>query len=595
MKLNYTGPVVLAILDGVGLRRDTRGNAVKLAHTEFLNQIVSNYPTIALQASGEAVGILPGTMGNSEVGHNTIGSGQISPQGVARINAAFDDGSIWASDAWRECMKRTASRPTAEIDAPAFAKAGLEGAGPESKNADFEGARDAGHSAGRPGTLHFSGIFSNGNVHSSILHLEHMIAKAHEEGVQKIRLHLVLDGRDTPPQSAQQFITEIEAFINAFEDHPDYRIASGGGRMIFVADRYENDWSVVEAGWNAIVHGRAGYSFTSALDAINSFRAKDPTLQDQYIPPFVIVENNQPVGKAENGDAFIYFDFRADRAIEIAQAFTYDDFPYFDRGERPDVYFAGMTEYNSDTHVPEHRLVEPAVFTDTLNKFVGENHLNQLAVAETVKFGHITYYFNGNSYECAPGEEHVEIPSDTLPFDTRPWMKAAETTDKVLEHLNEYDFVRVNYAGGDMVGHFAELEPTITALEAIDIQLARLAAEVDRLGGVLIVTADHGNAEELVDENGQPKTAHTTNLVPFIIYDNTENRKRYRLARWEEAAGIMASAGAAAGAGSAGGASTGSVAVSGFGLANVASTIALFLGLERYPASWMPPLIAEGE
>ncbi len=522
MKLNYTGPVVLAVLDGVGLRRESKGNAVKQAHTEFLNQIVSNYPTVALHASGEYVGILPGTMGNSEVGHNTLGSGQISPQGVARINAAFDDGSIWNSDAWKTAISRAKS----------------------------------GH------TLHFSGIFSNGNVHSSILHLEHMIAKAHEEGVGKIRLHLVLDGRDVAPQSAEQFITEIEAFINAFEDHPDYRIASGGGRMIFVADRYENDWSVVEAGWNAIVHGRAGYSFTSALEAINSFRAKDPALQDQYIPPFVIVENNQPVGKVENGDAFIYFDFRADRAVEIAQAFTYDDFPHFDRGERPDVYFAGMTEYNSDVHVPEHRLVEPAVFEDTLNQFIGKNHLNQLAVAETVKFGHITYYFNGNSYECAPGEDHIEVESDTLPFDTRPWMKAAETTDRVLEKLNEYDFVRLNYAGGDMVGHFAELEPTITALEAIDIQLTRLAAEVDRLGGVLIVTADHGNAEELVDENGQPKTAHTTNLVPFVIYDNTKNREKYQVKHLEDA-----------------------------GLANVAATVATLLGLDHLPASWQPSLI----
>ncbi len=523
MKLNYTGPVVLAILDGVGLRRDVKGNAVKLAHTEFLNSIVSNYHALALQASGEFVGILPGTMGNSEVGHNTIGSGQIAPQGVARINAAFDDGSIWASEAWQTCIERAKS----------------------------------GH------TLHFAGIFSNGNVHSSILHLEHMIAHAHEEGVSRIRLHLVLDGRDVPPQSANQFITEIEAFINAFPDHPDYRIASGGGRMIFVADRYENDWNVVKVGWDAMVHGQAEFQFTSAIEAIGTFRAKDPSLQDQYVPPFVIVENNQPVGKVENGDAFIYFDFRADRAIEIAQAFTYDEFNYFDRGERPDVYFAGMTEYNSDTHVPAHRLVEPGTFTNTLNNFLGEKGRKQLAIAETVKFGHITYYFNGNSYECAPGEDHIEIDSDTLPFDTRPWMKAAETTDEAIKHLADYDFVRINYAGGDMVGHFAELEPTITAMEAIDIQLSRLAREVDRLGGVLLVTADHGNAEELVDEAGQPKTSHTVNPVPFVIYDNTENRNHYRIARPE-----------------------------GAGLANIAATVALLLGLDDYPESWCVPLIA---
>ncbi|MBR0416050.1 2,3-bisphosphoglycerate-independent phosphoglycerate mutase [Candidatus Saccharibacteria bacterium] len=537
MKLKYDGPVVLAVLDGVGLRREVAGNAVKQAHTEFLNFAVGNYKTTALAASGEAVGILPNTMGNSEVGHNALGSGQIIKQGISKINDAFETGVIWETSTWKDAIARVKEH----------------------------------HS-----TLHFSGIFSDGNVHSSIYHLERMIDQAHKEGVEHIRIHLVLDGRDVPPQSCLQYIAELEAFINAYPDHPDYRIASGGGRMVFVADRYESDWGVVEAGWNAIVNGIAPHQFNSATSAINTFREKDPGVQDQYIPPFVIFENGQPVGLVKDGDAFIYFDFRADRAIEIAQAFTYDDFSFFDRfyydddgnkiQGKPDVYFAGLTEYNSDTHVPEHRLVEPITIKNTLNKFLGDHAVSQLAVSETVKFGHVTYYFNGNSYEKVSGEDHIEIPSDTMPFDTRPWMKSAEITDAVIEHLPKYKFIRVNYPGGDMVGHFAELEPTITAIESIDIQLARLAKEVDRLGGVLIITADHGNAEELMDQEGKSKTSHTTNPVPFIIYDNTENRDHYEFANIPDA-----------------------------GLSNVAPTIANFLGFETLPEAWRPSLIKARE
>lgn len=534
MKLNYTGPVVLAILDGVGLRRDVAGNAVKQAHTEFLNYAVENYKTTSLKASGEAVGILPNDMGNSEVGHNAIGSGQIIKQGIAHINEAINSGAIWNSEAWTDIMNRLHENPDS--------------------------------------TLHFSGIFSDGNVHSSIYHLEKMIEKAHEENVKHIRLHIVLDGRDTPPQSALQYVSEIEAFFNSFPDHPDYRIASGGGRMVFVADRYESDWSIVKAGWDAIVNGIAPHQFSSATAAINTFREKDPSIQDQYIPPFVIFENGMPVGTVHNGDSFIYYDFRADRAIEIAQAFTYNDFPYFDRTyyddngfehhAKPDVYFAGITEYNSDTHVPEHRLVEPVRIENTLNTFLGSKNITQLAVSETVKFGHITYYFNGNSYEKVNGEAHIEIPSDTLPYDTRPWMKSAEITDAVIKNIDKYKFIRLNFPGGDMVGHFAELEPTITAIEAIDIQLARIAKEIDRLGGVLLITADHGNAEELMDAEGHSKTSHSTNPVPFVIYDNTDNRNLYDFEHIEDA-----------------------------GLSNIAATITTLLGLEEYPESWRSPLI----
>ncbi|MBR5621135.1 2,3-bisphosphoglycerate-independent phosphoglycerate mutase [Candidatus Saccharibacteria bacterium] len=533
MKLNYDGPVVLAILDGVGLSKNTEGNAVKLAHTEFLDYAATNYKTTALLASGTAVGILPDSMGNSEVGHNALGSGQIIKQGISGINDAISSGEIWQSPTWKDIIARLKENNS---------------------------------------TLHFAGIFSDGNVHSSIYHLEHMIDQAHKEGIKKIRVHLVLDGRDVPPQSSLKYIAELEAFLSAFTDHPDYKIASGGGRMVFVADRYESDWDVVKAGWDAMVNGAAEHKFPSAAAAVKAFREKDSSIQDQYIPPFVVVEDDRPVGPVRDGDCFIYYDFRADRAIEIAQAFAYNDFPYFDRvyhdkdgnekHGKPDVYFAGLTEYNSDTHVPEHRLVEPIHIDETLNKLLGDHGVSQLAVSETVKFGHITYYFNGNSYEKAPGEDHIEIPSDTVPFDIRPWMKSAETADIAIDNLKNYRFVRINFPGGDMVGHFAELEPTITAIESIDIALARIAREVDKLGGVLVITADHGNAEELVDKKGEPKTAHSTNPVPFIIYDNTENAERYVFDKIKDA-----------------------------GISNVAPTIANMLGIDDLPKSWRASLI----
>ncbi len=534
-KLNYKGPIVLVVMDGVGIGEKTKANAFYQARTDFLDRAMENYLTIPLHASGEAVGILKGDMGNSEVGHNALGAGQIVKQGIAQVEDYFTTGKIWKSDTWKKLIENVVKNMT---------------------------------------TLHFSGIFSDGNVHSSIAHLEKMIERANREGVTRIRVHLVIDGRDVPPQSEPKYIRRLETFMKSFNDKgSDYKIASGAGRMVAVADRYESDWSMVDKGWKMIVHGIADHKFRSAEEAINSFRAADPSVQDQYLPPFVIVdENNEPVGRVEENDSFIYYDFRADRAIEIAQAFTYNDFPYFNRSIEgrsissnnscPNVCFAGMTEYNSDTHVPALTLVPPIHIENPLNVILGKNGISQLAVSETVKFGHITYYFNGNSYEKAEGEEHIKIESDTLPFDTRPWMKSAEITDAVLENLDKFKFIRLNFPGGDMVGHFAEMEPTIAAMEAIDIQLARIAKKVDELGGMMIITADHGNAEELMDADGNPKTSHTTNSVPCIFYDNTENRDKYSANK-----------------------------ISDPGLSNVAATVATLFDIEDTPDTWRDSLV----
>ncbi len=586
--LHYEGPIVLAILDGVGLSTARSGNAVRQAHTEFLDQAMINYLNIPLLASGEAVGIMPGQMGNSEVGHNAIGSGQIIKQGIAQVEAAFATGDIWQSKAWKGAMKKLGVHGTAENRQ--YSRSESSGGSAEVKRRDpaTAGVANAGSdenvnwSTAAPGTLHFCGIFSDGGVHSDLKYLEQMISQAYAEGVRRIRIHCVFDGRDVAPQSEPKFIDRIEKFCAKFKD-ADFRIASGAGRMVATADRYESDWGMVKLGWDMMVHGRAPRQFKSAREAVQTLRRENPTVQDQYLPAFIVVENTgassalsaraeraktsgcrQPraVGTVSDGDAFIYYDFRADRAVEIARAFDDPNFDKFDRGQVPDVFFAGLTEYDSDRHLPKNILVPPITIESPLNTFLGQNKISQLAISETVKFGHVTYYFNGNSYKKAKGEEQIEVPSDLQPFNTRPWMKSAEITDIALEKLDQFKFIRINYPGGDMVGHFAELEPTIVALEAIDIQLARLAKKVDDLGGMMIITADHGNAEELLSKDGVPKTSHTSNLVPCIFYDNTANTKRYRAAQ-----------------------------IPAPGLANLAATIATLLGLPDYPAPWQPSLI----
>lgn len=545
-KLLYDGPIVLAILDGVGLAPEGPGNAVSRARTPFLARAASEYLHLALDASGEAVGLTPGQMGNSEVGHNTMGAGKAVRQGIAQVDAAFRDGSIFEGEGWKGAINTV-----------------LGDRGGFDKNEEMMYNKKIGPA--NQATLHFAGILSDGGVHSDIRHLYKMIEKAYDAGVRRIRVHAVFDGRDVGPHTARKYVHDFEEFAKRFVG-ADIRIADGGGRMVYVADRYESDWGVVARGWDAMVNAQAEYYFKSVDEAFEILERIQPGCQDQYLPAFVIVdEQEQPVGKVSKGDAMIYFDFRADRAIEIAQAFTYWDFPYFDRGDyRPtDVFFAGMAEYNSDTHVPQYRLVEPVSFGKTLHDFLAERGVSQLAVSETVKFGHVTYYFDGNSYDKGAGEEHVCVESDTAPLETRPWMKSAEITDEVVRRMGDFRFVRMNYPGGDMVGHTADVEATRLAMEAIDLCLVRLAREVDSLGGALVIVADHGNAEELLDGQGEAKTSHTTNKVPFIIYDNTMNRVKYHV----------------------------NANVKMPGLKNLAATIALMLGCEDWPEEWAEPLI----
>ena len=494
------GPVLTIVMDGVGIAPDTIANAVTGAYTPTLDMLMAKYPTVKLKAHGTAVG-LPSDddMGNSEVGHNALGAGQVFAQGAKLVSQSIESGKMFASDTWNAVISNVKSNA---------------------------------------GTLHFLGLFSDGNVHSHIDHLKAMIVRAKEEGISKVRIHILIDGRDVGETSALEYIDPFEAFIGELRA-PDFdiKIASGGGRMKITMDRYEADWSMVDRGWQTHVLGEGRY-FASAAEAVKTYRDELKVI-DQDLPPFVIAEDGKPVGTIEDGDSVVFFNFRGDRSIEISKAFDAPagDFDKFDRKRVPSVVYAGMLEYDGDLHIPQRYLVSPPEITNTMSEYLADSGVDQLAISETQKYGHVTYFWNGNrsgkfSEEL---ETYIEIPSDVVPFEQRPWMKCAEITDKLIECIEsgKYKYLRVNFPNGDMVGHTGSLLATRCSMEALDIQLARIIAAVDKAKGVALITADHGNADEMyeidkksgmpkADKNGnyKAKTSHTLNPVPCIIYDN---------------------------------------------------------------------------
>ena len=535
------GPVLTIVMDGVGLAPDTVSNAVAGAYTPNLDALMKNYPMVSLKAHGTAVG-LPSDddMGNSEVGHNALGAGQVFAQGAKLVSNSIESGKMFASATWQELIANVA------------------------KNAS---------------TLHFLGLFSDGNVHSHIDHLKAMISRAKEEGVARVRVHILLDGRDVGETSALDYINPFEAYLDSLRSADfDVKIASGGGRMTITMDRYEANWAMVEAGWKTHVLG-LGRQFASAAEAVEAYRAELGVI-DQDLPAFVIAENGKPVGTVEDGDSVIFFNFRGDRSIEISRAFDAKEgqFDNFDRVRVPSVVYAGMLEYDGDLHIPNKYLVSPPEITNTMSEYLANMGVPVLAISETQKYGHVTYFWNGNksgkfSEEL---EDYVEIPSDVVPFEQRPWMKCAEITDKLIECLNskKYKYLRVNFPNGDMVGHTGSLAATRCSMEALDLQLGRILPVLDALGGVAIITADHGNADEMyemdkktkqpkADKNGKfkAKTSHTLNPVPCIIYDNTDARAHYTV----KADGA-------------------------FGLSNVAATTVNLLGFEA-PDMWDASII----
>jgi 2,3-bisphosphoglycerate-independent phosphoglycerate mutase len=498
------GPIVLAILDGVGRGSGDESDAVFLAKTPTLDRLWVPGCRTELLAHGKAVG-LPSDddMGNSEVGHNAMGAGQIHDQGAKLVQRAIDNGSFFSGPTWIQLMQQCVSN-----------------------------AQSA---------LHFLGLLSDGNVHSHQAHLEAMLLQAAKAGCKTLLVHALLDGRDVAPTSALQYIERLEAFLASLRTAHyglDARIASGGGRMQITMDRYEADWAMVERGWKTHVHG-AARSFASAAEAVATLRSEHHGIIDQDLPAFVITsEDRNRTGQIIDGDAVVLFNFRGDRAMEISRAFTDKFLTAFDRGRTPKVFFAGMMQYDGDLHIPQHYLVSPPVIANTMGEMLAANGVTQLAISETQKYGHVTYFWNGNRTGKFDDklETYVEIPSDNVPFEQRPWMKCAEITDRLIAelHTGQHRFARVNYANGDMVGHTGSLDATIMAVAAVDLQLARLQAAVEKMQGILVVTADHGNADEMFQhdrtgrvlrdtKSGQPmiKTSHTLNRVPLMIHSQT--------------------------------------------------------------------------
>ena len=512
-------PVVLLIMDGIGLAADTPSNAVAKARTPNFDYLYANHPWIQIKAHGTAVG-LPSDddMGNSEVGHNALGCGQIYAQGAKLVNESIETGRMFTSNTWRNMIENCLKNNS---------------------------------------TLHFIGLLSDGNVHSNIDHLIAMIGQAKTEGLAKVRIHVLLDGRDVPAQSAHIYIEKLEQAMADLNDAVFCaKIASGGGRQIITMDRYGANWPTVKAGWDTHVHG-VGQQFAAAIDAVTAARGTKPNIVDQDLPAFVIAQDGQPVGKIKDGDSVVLFNFRGDRAIQLSQAFDLPDFDKFDRGHAPKVFYTGMLQYDGDLALPKNFLVSPPNITNTLTELLVAAGVPQYAVSETQKYGHVTYFWNGNKTEkfCETLETYQEIISDVVPFEQRPWMKAAETTDRIIDAIKskKYGFIRANFPNGDMVGHTGNFAAAEIAVATVDLCLGRLLAAAEEHGATLIITADHGNADEMFEETkaGQsPKTAHTLNPVPFIIYDTDQ---------------------------------TFALKDGAYGLANVAATIAVLLGVTPNP------------
>jgi 2,3-bisphosphoglycerate-independent phosphoglycerate mutase len=493
------GPIVTIVLDGVGISPREEGDAVKTARTPFLKSLMKDRPMTVLRAHGTAVGMPSDEdMGNSEVGHNAFGAGRVFAQGAKLVAESISSGNLWQGQGWKDVIST--------------AKAG--------------------------GTLHFLGLFSDGNVHSHIDHLKAMLTQAKAEGVARARVHILLDGRDVGETSAFDYVDPFEQFLSSLRDAKfDVAIASGGGRMQITMDRYEADWSMVVRGWAIHVHGD-GRQFASAHEAIETYRNEAKVI-DQDLPGFVVAKDGKPLGKIVDGDAVVFFNFRGDRAIEISRAFTEKGFDKFDRGTVPKVTYAGMMQYDGDTKMPERFLVVPPAIDRTLGEYLAKNGVSQYAISETQKYGHVTYFWNGNrsgKFDEA-SETYIEIPSDVVPFEQRPWMKCAEITDTLIEAVKsgKYRYLRVNYPNGDMVGHTGNFEAVITSMQGLDLQLARLLPVIAAAKGTVMITADHGNADEMfeLDKKGnvkrnakgetKAKTSHTLNPVPFILISADEN------------------------------------------------------------------------
>ncbi len=465
------GPVALVILDGWGINESCENNAACQANTPILDRLREEFPISRLSASGQDVGLPAGQMGNSEVGHMNIGAGRIIYQDLSRISLAIEDGSFFENQALKSVCERLAASG---------------------------------------GKLHLLGLLSDGGVHSHNTHLYALVRLAQQVGVKDVCIHAFLDGRDTPPKSAVDYLQQLEEELTKI----------GLGRIVTITGRYwamdrDNRWERVEKAYLALTEG-VGHHADSSAEAINSAYAVDQT--DEFVEPVVV---GRP-GTIDDGDGVIFFNFRSDRAREMTRALALEDFTGFSRRKTPQlVDYVCLTEYDETFHLPVAFPSE--TYPDILAEVVSRAGLKQLRIAETEKYAHVTFFFNGSVEQPWPGEDRVMIPSpkDVATYDQKPSMSAVEVTDEVVTRVEsgKYQLIILNFANCDMVGHTGVLAAAIEAVETVDSCLGRVVAAVTEAGGQLLITADHGNCEQMVDENGRPHTAHTTNPVQFILVD----------------------------------------------------------------------------
>lgn len=472
-------PVVLAVLDGWGCRADAHGNAIAAAETPFWRSLFERCPWTTLEASGEHVGLPKGIMGNSEVGHMNLGSGRVVPQGVTIIDADIANGDLPNN----ETLKRAIA-----------------------------------HAQKSGGTLHFMGLLSDGQVHSSIAQLFALLDVAAPSGVP-IVVHAFLDGRDTPPRSAETYVRQLGDKLSSLGRSE--AIASVSGRF-YAMDR-DRRWERTQAAYDMLARGKAPFREPDALAAVRAGYARDEN--DEFVQPTIVGEGHA----IDDGDAVVFFNFRPDRARQMTAAFdagteiyAHAPFDGFDVRAYDDLFFATMTRY--DETFPNPVLFGPRPQFDTFGEVVSREGLKQLRLAETEKYAHVTYFFNGGREDGFAREERLLIPSDrsVATYDLAPEMRAEPITDAALASLKkrEHDVIVMNYANADMVGHTGKWEPTVAGIEVLDACIARLTGAVLAAGGLLAITADHGNAEEKIDAEGNPLTAHTTNPVPFVLIGN---------------------------------------------------------------------------
>ncbi|MCR4588877.1 MAG: 2,3-bisphosphoglycerate-independent phosphoglycerate mutase [Lachnospiraceae bacterium] len=467
-------PTVLMILDGFGINPKTEGNAIAMAKKPVLDNLMATYPCVKGNASGMAVGLPDGQMGNSEVGHLNMGAGRIVYQELTRITKEIQDGDFFKNPellkAVENCKKNNSS-------------------------------------------LHMYGLLSDGGVHSHITHLYGLLELAKKEGLEKVYVHCFLDGRDTPPKSGIDYIKQLE----------DKMAELGVGKIAVISGRYyamdrDKNYDRVEQAYKALRNGE-GLTANSAMEAIQASYDRDET--DEFVKPTVIVKDGQPVATINDGDSVIFFNFRPDRAREITHVFCDNEFDAFDRGSRPDVCYVCFSEY--DPLIPNKSVAFQKVqITNTFGEWLAAKGMTQARIAETEKYAHVTFFFNGGVEEPNPGEDRMLLnsPKDVATYDLKPQMSAYEVCDTLTTAIRsgKYDVIIINFANPDMVGHTGVIPAAVKAIEVVDECVGKTVEALKEVDGQMFICADHGNAEMMIDyETGAPWTAHTTNPVPFMI------------------------------------------------------------------------------